>query len=226
MDAAHTAQRRGTFFGGMGRLATNGPEMPTEDGPRRKVVLRQRLTAQRKALRPEQVDARGLKVQSRFLATPDYQHARTVALYAPFGGEVPTRDILTAAVAEGKVVCYPLSHVRGRVLSFRTVRSESELEPGRLGVREPTDAADLVPVEQIDLFVVPGLGFTRDGKRLGRGGGYYDATLRAGRADSRRVGLAFAEQLVEDLPSDEHDMDLHLVVTENEVFRGQEPDHW
>ena len=126
--------------------------------------------------RPEQVDARGLKIQSRFLATPDYQQARTVALYAPFGGEVPTRDILTAAIADGKVVCYPLSHVRGRVLAFRAVRDEAALEPGRLGVREPTDAAELVPVEAIDLFVVPGLGFTRDGKRLGRGGGYYDAS--------------------------------------------------
>jgi 5-formyltetrahydrofolate cyclo-ligase len=195
--------------------------MPTDEGLLRKVALRRRLTAQRKALHPDQVDARGLKVQSRFLATPDYQRARTVALYAPFGGEVPTRDILTAAVADGKVVCYPLSHVRGRVLSFRAVRSESELEPGRLGVREPTNAADLVPVEQIDLFVVPGLGFTREGKRLGRGGGYYDATLRAGRPDSRRVGLAFAEQLVEDLPTEDHDIDLHLVVTENEAFRGE-----
>lgn len=221
MDAAHTAQRRGTFFGGVGRLATGGREMSTDEGLLRKAALRRRLTAQRKALHPDQVDARGLKVQSRFLATPDYQRARTVALYAPFGGEVPTRDILTAAVADGKVVCYPLSHVRGRVLSFRAVRSEAELEPGRLGVREPTDAGDLVPVEQIDLFVVPGLGFTREGKRLGRGGGYYDATLRAGRPGSRRVGLAFAEQLVEDLPTDEHDMDLHLVVTENEAFRGE-----
>ena len=222
MDAAHTAQRRGTFFGGVGRLATDGREMSTDEGALRKAALRQQLSAQRKALRPEQVDARGLKIQSRFLATPDYQRARTVALYAPIGGEVPTRDILTAAVADGKVVCYPLSHVRGRVLSFRTIRDEAALEPGRLGVREPTDAAELVPVEAIDLFVVPGLGFTREGKRLGRGGGYYDATLRAARTGSRRVGLAFSEQLVEDLPTDDDDVDLDLVVTEHEVFRGQE----
>ena len=71
--------------------------MSTDEGLLRKAALRRRLTAQRKALHPDQVDARGLKVQSRFLATPDYQRARTVALYAPFGGEVPTRDILTAA---------------------------------------------------------------------------------------------------------------------------------
>jgi len=75
-------------------------------------------------------------------------------------------------------------------------------------------------VEQIDLFVVPGLGFTPDGKRLGRGGGYYDATLKAGSVSSRRVGLAFAEQIVDDLPTNEDDVDVDLVVTENEVFRG------
>ncbi|MGZ6131044.1 MAG: 5-formyltetrahydrofolate cyclo-ligase, partial [Myxococcaceae bacterium] len=103
---------------------------------------------------------------------------------------------------------------------FRAVRSEAELEPGRLGVREPLDAAELIPVEQIDLFVVPGLGFTPDGKRLGRGGGYYDATLKAGSIGSRRVGLAFAEQIVDDLPTNEDDVDVDLVVTENEVFRG------
>ncbi len=80
--------------------------------------------------------------------------------------------------------------------------------------------AELIPVEQIDLFVVPGLGFTPDGKRLGRGGGYYDATLKAGSIGSRRVGLAFAEQIVDDLPTNEDDVDVDLVVTENEVFRG------
>ena len=62
MDAAHTAQRRGTFFGGVGRLATGGREMSTDEGLLRKAALRRRLTAQRKALHPDQVDARGLKV--------------------------------------------------------------------------------------------------------------------------------------------------------------------
>ena len=149
---------------------------------------------------PDLIDTRGLKVQSRFLATPYYQKARTVALYAPIRGEVPTRDILTAALGDGKMVCYPLSHVHGRILSFRAITSEAELEPGRLGVREPTSASELIPVDQIDLFVVPGLGFSKEGKRLGRGGGYYDATLKAASPRSRRVGLAFMDQMVDDAP--------------------------
>ena len=182
--------------------------------------VREALTARRKALTPELIDTRGLKIQSRFLSTLYYAHARTVALYAPIRGEVPTRDILTAAIADGKTVCYPLSHVHGRILSFRAIHSESELEPGRLGVREPQDGSELVQVENIDLFVVPGLGFTKDGKRLGRGGGYYDATLRAGANLSRRVGLAFGEQLVDTLPFTDDDVDMDLVVTEAQTFQG------
>ncbi|HZH03793.1 MAG TPA: 5-formyltetrahydrofolate cyclo-ligase, partial [Myxococcaceae bacterium] len=188
--------------------------MTTEDFAARKAALRQELTTRRKALPADSIDGRGLKVQSRFLATQYYHGAKTVALYAPIRGEVPTRDILVAAIADGKVVCYPLSHVRGRILSFRAITSEEELEPGRLGVREPTHAAELVSVEQIDLFVVPGLGFTRDGKRLGRGGGYYDATLQAGSPRSRRVGLGFNEQVVDWVPTDTEDVDMDLVVTE------------
>lgn len=192
----------------------------TQDMAVQKATLRETLTARRKALTPQVLDTRGLKVQARFLATPYYEKARTIALYAPIRGEVPTRDILIAALADGKVVCYPLSHVHGRILSFRAISSEAELEPGRLGVREPTNASDLVPVEKIDLFVVPGLGFTRDGKRLGRGGGYYDATLKAASERSRRIGLGFSEQIVTDIPVNHDDVLMDLVVTETESFRG------
>lgn len=186
----------------------------------KKTSLREELTAKRKAMAPDLIDARGIKIQARFLATPYYEKARTVALYAPIRGEVPTRDILTAALLDGKVVCYPLSHVHGRILSFRAITSESELEPGRLGVREPTSASELVSVNQIDLFVVPGLGFTKNGKRLGRGGGYYDSTLRAASQRARRIGLAFSEQVVPELPTNGDDVDMDLVVTESESHRG------
>ncbi|SEN02904.1 5-formyltetrahydrofolate cyclo-ligase [Stigmatella aurantiaca] len=216
MDAGHTAIRRGTFSAE--RQAVS--ETVAAEEAAKKQSLREELTARRKAMTPDLIDGRGLKVQSRFLASPYYQKARTVALYAPIRGEVPTRDILIAALQDEKIVCYPLSHVHGRILSFRAIKSESELEPGRLGVREPTNSSDLIPVDQIDLFVVPGLGFTRDGKRLGRGGGYYDATLRAASARSRRVGLGFNDQVVSWLPVNGDDVDMDLIVTESESLRG------
>jgi 5-formyltetrahydrofolate cyclo-ligase len=228
MDARHTAISRGTFsfnsWRGVGQVSETVAQEETAQG--RKVSLREELMARRKAMTPDVIDTLGLKVQSRFLATPYYHKARTVALYAPIRGEVPTRDILIAALQDEKIVCYPLSHVHGRILSFRAIRSEAELEPGRLGVREPTNSSELIPVDEIDLFVVPGLGFSREGKRLGRGGGYYDATLKAASARSRRVGLAFNNQLMDSLPTTNDDVDMDLVVTESETARGlcRDPD--
>ena len=82
-------------------------ETVVEEAAARKQTLREELTARRKAMTPDIIDTRGLKVQSRFLATPYYQKARTVALYAPIRGEVPTRDILIAALQDEKIVCVP-----------------------------------------------------------------------------------------------------------------------
>lgn len=185
-----------------------------------KATLRDELAQKRKLLTPDLLDSRGLKIQSRFLANPYYLNCRVLALYAPIRGEVPTRDILCAALQDGKTVCYPLSHVHGRILSFRAISSENELEPGRLGVKEPTDNQQLVPLENIELFVVPGLGFSRKGQRLGRGGGYYDATLKAASANSRRVALAFPEQVLDEIPRADHDIDMDLIVTESESLKG------
>ena len=87
-------------------------------------------------------------------------------------------------------------------------------------MREPSNASELVGVEDIELFVVPGLGFSRDGKRLGRGGGYYDATLKAASERSRRVGLGFSDQVVDEIPVNTDDVVMDLVVTESESYRG------
>jgi 5-formyltetrahydrofolate cyclo-ligase len=66
----------------------------------------------------------------------------------------------------------------------------------------------------LDVVVVPGLAFTADGRRLGQGGGHYDRFLVRLRADCVTVGAAFAEQLVDDLPTEDHDVRLDLVVTD------------
>src|SRR4051812_5563527 len=99
MDVAHTAHAGDVFFS---RGEADVAETMVEDSAVRKASLRDELSLRRKGMAQDQLDSKGLKVQSRFLATPYYGKARTVALYAPIRGEVPTRDILTAALADGK----------------------------------------------------------------------------------------------------------------------------
>jgi 5-formyltetrahydrofolate cyclo-ligase len=184
-----------------------------------KADVRARLQAARRALSPEDVQARGQRAQARLLALPLFQAATTVALYAAQAGEVPTDGLLAAALASGKTVCFPLVPREGRVLEFRAVRHRSELAPaGPLAIPEPSTASPEVPLASIELFVVPGLGFTHAGHRLGRGGGYYDATLAAASPGSQRVALAFSEQLLPELPLTPGDVPVDVVVTEAESF--------
>lgn len=217
MDAAHTAQRRGTLFEVVGSTPPTG--MNTEEKRR----ARTRLRALRRALLPEDVVARGARVQARLLSTPHYQKARTLALYAALPGEVPTQDVLAAAVRDGKTVVFPVVPDTGKRLVFRSVEAEAHLDAaGHLAIPEPSRGRPEVALADIDLFVVPGLGFSRKGHRLGRGAGYYDATLALAPAGTPRVGLAFSEQVLETLPVDEDDVAMHLVVTEKDTFAAPE----
>jgi 5-formyltetrahydrofolate cyclo-ligase len=177
---------------------------------------RTRLKALRRGLAPEDVLLRGARVQAHLLATPQYQAARTVALYAALSGEVPTGAIFAAALRDGKTVVFPIVNGESRLMTFRSVESEAHLDrTGSLAIPEPLGLRPEVALSSIDLFVVPGLGFSRKGDRLGRGAGYYDTTLSSAPKSKPRIGLAFSEQVLESLPVDQDDVPMHFVVTED-----------
>ncbi len=184
-----------------------------------KARLRSVLLARRRALSPEDVQARGARVQARLLATPQFEKARTVALYAALAGEVPTDAVCAAALAAGKTVAFPVVPHAGRCLRFYRVDSLSQLVPaGRLRIAEPPQSQPPLALASIELFVVPGLGFSPQGHRLGQGAGYYDATLAQAPEWTPRVGLAFSEQLLAELPVGPADVSMHLVLTEAAAF--------
>ena len=113
----------------------------------------------------------------------------------------------------GKAVAVPKTE-KHREMHFYEIRSLAELSEGRFGVREPKGGAVCVPKEG-DLLLVPGLLFDGKKNRLGYGGGYYD-TYFAKHKEGKRIGLAFAAQrFAEELPTEETDVPLDAVITEN-----------
>jgi 5-formyltetrahydrofolate cyclo-ligase len=193
--------------------------MSAEKDAEEKVRARARLLLLRRALLPADVLRRGARVQERLLALPQYLEARTLALYASLPGEVPTDVLLARALADGKTVVFPAVPEAGKRLTFRAVQGPAHLVPrGRLHIREPEATLPLVPLSAIELFVVPGLGFGRDGQRLGHGAGYYDATLKEAPQATPLVGLAFKEQVLESLPTEAWDVPMTYVLTEDETF--------
>lgn len=137
---------------------------------------------------------------------------RSATIFSARPGEIdlaPLRDVLP----ELKWL-YPLCH-RGGVLTFHHVPHPSGLAPGMLGILEPDPRQHPeVPVEDIDLFLCPGLAFGRDGSRLGHGGGFYDRALARKQAAAKAVGVGLELQVRDSVPRAAHDMLMDALVTE------------
>ena len=138
----------------------------------------------------------------------------TVALYWPIGTEVDPRPLAETLHRSGRLLVLPAVIAPRTPLSFRPWTPGDALEDGPLGTRQPAGIETWRP----DTVLVPLLGFDRSGNRLGYGGGFYDRTLRALRADGpiRAVGAAFAVQELSAVPVGEHDQPLDAVITERE----------
>ena len=205
-----------------------------------KAALRRRLLAERRARAaadPAAAARAAAVIQDRLCALPAVGAAGVVASYAALPGEVDLDALHGRLVAAGKRVVYPRVAGRGAALSFHAVATVGELHArGPLGIREPDpDAgpgagghagnaatAAATPAAEIDAVLVPGVAFDRAGRRLGQGGGYYDALLAgvapAGlRPAAARVGVAFAYQIQTEVPAGPDDRPVDFIVTEEEV---------
>lgn len=149
--------------------------------------------------------------------------AQRIGFYLPNGGEFDSQLLLNQALLMQRECYLPLVPRRGRVLRFGRIGRNTRMATNRYGIAEPVDARPL-RARQLDLLLIPLVGFDCQGYRLGMGGGYYDATLafmhhRRLWRKPRLVGIAYECQRVEMLPHDPWDMPLDAVLTERQLYR-------
>ncbi|PLX85403.1 MAG: 5-formyltetrahydrofolate cyclo-ligase [Desulfuromonas sp.] len=180
-----------------------------------KSYLRIRLLQQRERLSVDERKSRSLVAQRHLLLSDIFSAARTIALYRPIRGEVATAELFSAARLAGKTVCFP--RLDGDHMVFVAIADEGSFVPGAFGVEEPWGTTIVTP-DSIDLTVVPGVAFDRQGHRLGYGKGYYDRELSQRSRRGTLVGLCFDFQFVDRLPAESHDIPLDCLVTENGFF--------
>lgn len=150
-----------------------------------------------------------------FLASPEFLQAETIYVYASYGSEAGTYRLMQAALDEGKGVALP--KVSGEDMVFYRIKSLSDLEPGAFGIPEPkTGCLKAVPQTK-DCMILPGLAFDLKGNRLGYGGGYYDRYL-SGYYFDNRIALAYACQVIEQVPAEETDIPVNSILTENGLY--------
>ena len=172
----------------------------------------------------ENKDEVSREIVDRFLALQEYAAAGTVMFYVDVRDEVRTRHSLPDALASGKRIVIPYC-VDGELELF-WLESMDELDVGMYKILEPkeslrTVASKNLRPEDLDLIMVPGVAFDRNGGRTGHGKGYYDKLLQHARADTPLVALSFECQLFEEIPCEEHDIYMDKVVTETTVYEGR-----
>ena len=185
--------------------------MPTDSDARS--ALRRQLRGQRKTIEPARRTAAALAAAEHISGLPHWSAAYHIGLYWPNDGELDTRPLADACRNEGKRVYLPVL-TQHHTLTFREWREDSSLQNNRYGIPEPTAQADAIAVPEIDVVVMPLVGWQRDGYRLGMGGGFYDRTL-ADAGGPLRVGLAYACQEIRGLAMQHWDVALQWVLTEN-----------
>ncbi|PKN57101.1 MAG: 5-formyltetrahydrofolate cyclo-ligase [Deltaproteobacteria bacterium HGW-Deltaproteobacteria-14] len=184
-----------------------------------KGAWRARLRRARRELDGAARAAAEAQLNARLLDLADAVGARIVAIYSAAGSEADPGPFAAAWRARGGVTAYPRV-ASAEAMTLARVDAASDLTPGFRGVLEPAAACVEVPVGDVDLVVVPGLGFAADGRRLGQGGGFYDRLLAAPERRALAVGFAFGLQVVDGIPTEGHDVVLDAIVTERGVARG------
>ena len=165
----------------------------------------------------------------RLLALPELEASRAGCLsgYVAIRGELDPAAALEGARAAGFVVALPRIDARWPPhLRFHRVTGQADLGDGPHGLTEPLASCPEVPVEGIDVMLVPGLAFDAAGRRLGHGGGYYDGAGRAlqaprpagARPPGVMIGLAYDFQIVDVCPAGDDDVAVDVVVTETRVL--------
>ena len=174
-----------------------------------KKELRDQIKAQIGRMKAAQLDTASLYVCLQIIGTQEWQEANTVLLYAALPDEVDLNLLLQDAEGSDKRVILPV--VDGDTLLLKVYDPRHMARQGKYQIMEPTaQCKTLDNLDEIDLAIIPGRAFTRQGARLGRGKGYYDRLLSS--LHCPKWGVAFPCQMVKEIPTDPWDIPLDKVI--------------
>ena len=181
---------------------------------KRKIDLRKQMKVLLKGMEPEEKARLDHEVYVQALNNPELANAEAVYAYMALSWETGTLELLGHFWNRGIKVAFP--RVLGSEMEFFAVSSVEDLESGTFRIMEPKTHCKMVDWPEA-VIMVPGIAFTRDGKRLGKGGGYYDKYLDK-YPGHKTVAFAYEFQMVSELPAELHDQPVDVVITERGSF--------
>lgn len=185
-----------------------------------KSKIRKEINGIRDSTPDSELDEKSEKIGDNLYKTSEFMNAKTILFYVSTRSEVRTKQMIKDSMKLGKRIAVPSTDMKKHMIcSFELKDFENELAPGAFGVLEPKkDVCNEVPIGEIDLIIVPGTAFDRKGDRIGYGRGFYDKLLSSLK-DVKTIGLAYDFQVVQQIPEDEHDVKVDMIVTDSEIIK-------
>ena len=184
-----------------------------------KAQIRKNMMAKRWALTSAYVSDQSDRVYERLVSLKEVCRAEKVMTYSHFSNEIKTGKLAGWLLFNKKHVFLPV--VDGDILLVADMSSTC-FEMNDFGIAQPEKAtACMIEPEELDLVIVPGLAFDKKGNRIGFGKGFYDELLLK-TPNAIKIALAYDFQIVDEIPCEEHDIKMDLVVTPKKVFGGKD----
>ncbi len=158
------------------------------------------------------------EIFKKFIKSTFYKNAKTIFIFVSFGSEVNTHKIIEQAISDGKNICVPKINSKEKGMEVFKIEGMADLKEGYYGVLEPFVDRSKVAEEEIDLVVVPGIGFDINGYRLGYGGGFYDKFFNNMKKEVPKIALGYNVQMVDEVTTEEHDERVNGLITETHTY--------
>lgn len=183
--------------------------------------IRKYILSIRNNLNINEVDEKSKIIVDKLTSMKEFNNSKTVFIYMDFKNEVKTGEIINLLFKENKhVVVSWTDKVNTEIIPVEIKDLKNDLINSSFGYLEPKKE-NVVPVkiEDIDLIVVPGVAFDKKLNRIGFGKGYYDRILKLRRKDTPAIAIAYEFQVLDEIPYDEHDIKMDVIITENNIYK-------
>lgn len=184
-----------------------------------KKIIRKNIQKARDSLACSFRQSGSLLIADNFMGLKCYGTSKEILAYYPFRSEIDTTIIICNALKQKKKIILP--KVSDKKLDLYYIKDlKNDLSPGSFDIMEPIPSkCTIASYENINMVLVPGVGFDRNFNRLGYGGGFYDKLLEELPMKTPRIALAFDLQLIKNIPVMAHDLKVDIIITEKEILR-------
>ena len=185
-----------------------------------KIQIRDDIANTISALSESEITEKANAVESRLFAFANFLESKIALLYVNANLEVQTDSIIQKSYSYNKIVVLPAFDPESYKMKLMKVDAlGQELIPGPRGVLEPdASKCKVVPMDRIDIAIIPGLAFDEKGGRIGSGTGYYDRLIPRLAITTRKVALTFEEQIISQVPMESHDKHVDIIITDKRII--------